>query len=84
MTLIRLLYNNNITISIDDVYLNITYTVLFPDTQTNLHIFFNRINKTSNPVYEHPVNQDINITGIIHINDRPADRTMSPNAIRTL
>ena len=54
--------NNNITISIDDVYLNITYTVLFPDTQTNLHIFFNRINKTSNPVYEHPVNQDINIT----------------------
>jgi hypothetical protein len=53
---------NNITISIDDIYLNITYTVLFPDTQTNLHIFFNGNNKTSNPVYEHPVNQDINIT----------------------
>ncbi len=53
---------NNITISIDDIYLNITYTVLFPDTQTNLDIFFNGNNKTSNPVYEHPVNQDINIT----------------------
>jgi hypothetical protein len=54
--------NESISLSIDDVYLNITYTVTFPDIQTNLQIFFNGINKTLNPVYEHPVNQDLNIT----------------------
>ncbi|MFX1476795.1 MAG: hypothetical protein ACFFCI_01565 [Promethearchaeota archaeon] len=54
--------NKNTTISIDDVYLNITYTVIFPDTQTNLQIFFNGVNKTNNPIFNIPLNEDINIT----------------------
>jgi len=51
-----------ISISIDNVYLNITYKITFPDVQTNLQIFFDGINKTLNPIYEHPVNRDLNIT----------------------
>ncbi|MFX1570786.1 MAG: hypothetical protein ACFFCV_20805 [Promethearchaeota archaeon] len=54
--------DRNITISLDDVYLNITYTVIFPDFQTNIQVFFNGINKTSNPIYDHPVGNDLNIT----------------------
>lgn len=54
--------NRNTTVSIDDVYLNITYTVIFPDFQTNLQIFFDGVNKTLNPVYSHPVGNDLNIT----------------------
>ncbi|MFW9900561.1 MAG: hypothetical protein ACFFDY_04665 [Candidatus Thorarchaeota archaeon] len=54
--------DRNRTISIDDLYLNITYTVIFPDFQTNLQIFFNGVNKTSNPIYDHPVGNDLNIT----------------------
>ncbi|MFW9820242.1 MAG: hypothetical protein ACFFE5_11590, partial [Candidatus Thorarchaeota archaeon] len=54
--------NRNVTISLDDIYLNITYTVVFPDFQTNLQIFFNGVNKTSNPIYTHPVGNDLNIT----------------------
>ncbi|MFX1347837.1 MAG: hypothetical protein ACFE92_04130 [Promethearchaeota archaeon] len=54
--------SKNITFSIDNLYLNITYTVLFPDYQTNLQIFFNGVNKTSLPFYDHPVGNDLNIT----------------------
>ena len=54
--------DRNITISLDDIYLNITYTVIFPDFQTNLQLFFNGVNKTSNPKYDHPVGNDLNIT----------------------
>ncbi len=54
--------DKKISLSIDDVYLNITYTVTFPNIQTNLQIFFNGDNKTLNPIYEHPVNQNLNIT----------------------
>ncbi len=54
--------DKKITISIDDVFLNVTYTVTFPDTQTNLHVFFNGINKTSNPIFDLPINTDLNIT----------------------
>ncbi|KKK87380.1 hypothetical protein LCGC14_2753820, partial [marine sediment metagenome] len=56
--------NESTTISIDDVYLNISYTVIFPDTQTNLHVFFNGINKTLNPIFEIPRNTTLNITVI--------------------
>ncbi|MFX1344029.1 MAG: hypothetical protein ACFFAI_02895 [Promethearchaeota archaeon] len=52
----------NITFSIDNIYFNITYTVLFPDYQTNLQVFFNGVNKTSLPIYDHPVGNDLNIT----------------------
>ncbi len=54
--------DNNITISIDDVYLNITYTVIFSDAQTNLQIFFNGVNKSLNPLFELPIGTDLNIT----------------------
>jgi len=54
--------DKNVTVSLDYVYLNITYTVIFPDFQTNIEIFFNGVNKTSNPIYEHPVGNDLNIT----------------------
>jgi hypothetical protein len=53
---------NNRTISIDEVYLNITYTIIFSDTQTNLQIFFNGVNKSLNPVFELPIGTDLNIT----------------------
>ncbi|MFX1573603.1 MAG: hypothetical protein ACFFB0_12705 [Promethearchaeota archaeon] len=49
-------------ISIDDVYLNITYTVNFPDTQTNLQVFFNGENKTNNPIFQISAKTDLNIT----------------------
>ena len=52
----------NVSITIDDIYLNISYTVIFPDTQTNLEVFFNGINKTLNPIIEVSVNTDLNIT----------------------
>ncbi|MCK4284594.1 MAG: hypothetical protein KAX18_00250 [Candidatus Lokiarchaeota archaeon] len=54
--------DRNITISLDDIYLNITYTVIFPAFQTNIQLFFNGVNKTSNPIYDHPVGNDLNIT----------------------
>ncbi|MFX1502162.1 MAG: hypothetical protein ACFFDH_14455 [Promethearchaeota archaeon] len=56
------LLDQNITFSIDDVYLNITYTVEFPDYQTNLQVFFNGNDTTSFPFYNHPVGNDLNIT----------------------
>ena len=56
------LLDRNITVSIDDVFLNITYTVTFPDTQSNLQVFFNRINRTLNPVFELPYGSNLNIT----------------------
>ena len=51
-------------ISIDNAYLNITYTVTFPDTQTNLHVFFNTIDKTLNPIYQVPIQTNLNLTVI--------------------
>ncbi len=54
--------NKTRTISIDDIYLNISYTVIFPDTQTNLQVSFNGVNKTLNPIFEVPRNTTLNIT----------------------
>jgi hypothetical protein len=54
--------DQNTTISLDDLYLNITYTVIFPAFQTNIQLFFDGVNKTSNPKYDHPVGNDLNIT----------------------
>lgn len=56
------LLDRNITVSIDDVFLNITYTVTFPDTQSNLRVFFNGINRTLNPLFELPYGTNLNIT----------------------
>ncbi len=49
-------------ISIDDVYLNITYTVEFPDYQTDIEVYFNGINKTDNPIFQISAKTDLNIT----------------------
>ncbi|KKN26969.1 hypothetical protein LCGC14_0869350 [marine sediment metagenome] len=52
----------NITISIDDVYLNITYVETFTDIETQTNLFLNNENKTADPFIELPVENSINIT----------------------
>ncbi|MHA1885053.1 MAG: hypothetical protein ACW96S_08380, partial [Promethearchaeota archaeon] len=54
--------NRSITISIDNVYLNISYTETFPDIQTNLELFVNDVNKTADPVVTLPLDSLLNIT----------------------
>ena len=54
--------NRSITISIDNVYLNISYTETFPDIQTNLQLFVNDVNRTADPVVELPLDSILNIT----------------------
>lgn len=51
-----------ITVSIDDVYLNITYTETVPDLQTKYQLFLNDINKTDDLFIEQPLGVDLNIT----------------------
>ena len=54
--------NRIINISIDDVYLNVTYTETVPDISTNLQLFLNGEDKTSDPVIILPLAEDLNIT----------------------
>jgi len=54
--------NRNITISIDDVYLNITYAETIPDIQTKLDLFLEGDNKTSDPFIQIQSNEILNIT----------------------
>ncbi len=54
--------NRTITISIDEVYLNITYTETFADIPSNLELFLNNINKTDDPVIALPLGENLNIT----------------------
>ncbi|MFX1476796.1 MAG: hypothetical protein ACFFCI_01570 [Promethearchaeota archaeon] len=54
--------NRTITTSIDDITLNITYTVIFPDKETNLNLFMNSENRTSDPNYAITVGQQLNLT----------------------
>ncbi len=54
--------NRTIAISIDDVSLDISYTVYFNDYQTNLHLFLNGDNKTLSPSTELPIGQNLTIT----------------------
>ncbi|NVM38539.1 MAG: hypothetical protein HWN81_23315, partial [Candidatus Lokiarchaeota archaeon] len=53
---------NEKIISIDEVYLNISYIVEFPDYQTGIEVYFNGINKTDNPLFQIPAKADLNIT----------------------
>ncbi len=53
---------NNITISIDDVYLNITYVETFPDYGTESQLFLETINKTVVPFIQIPLGNTVNIT----------------------
>ena len=52
----------NITLSIDDVELFITYNQIFPDIEPNLQIFINGDNKTADPFVEVPIGAIVNVT----------------------
>ncbi len=54
--------DNNITISIDDVYLNITYIETFADYETKSQLFLETINKTADPFIQVPLGNTVNIT----------------------
>jgi len=54
--------NRSVEISIDDVYLNLSYTIIFDDYQTNLQLFLNGMNKTSSPSITIPIGQNLTIT----------------------
>ena len=54
--------NQTMIVSIDDVTLNITYTIIFPDKETDLHLFLNNENKTLDPYFQVNVGEQINIT----------------------
>ena len=50
------------SISIDDVYLNISYTETFPDYGTDLELFLDEKDKTLDPVIQIPIKDMLNIT----------------------
>ncbi len=52
----------NITISIDDVFLNISYYETFPDYTTDIDLFLNKVNKTQDKVIQIPINNILNVT----------------------
>ncbi len=54
--------SNNITISIDDVYLNITYVETFADYGTESQLFLETVNKTTDPFIQIPLGNTVNIT----------------------
>ncbi|MFX0104443.1 MAG: hypothetical protein ACFE75_03005, partial [Candidatus Hodarchaeota archaeon] len=54
--------DHNITISIDDVTLNITYTIIFPDKETDLYLFLNDVNRTADPDIDIYIGDSLNIT----------------------
>ena len=54
--------SSNITISIDDVYLNITYIETFADYETESQLFLETANKTADPFIQIPLRSTVNIT----------------------
>ncbi|MFX0027058.1 MAG: hypothetical protein ACFE8M_11660 [Candidatus Hermodarchaeota archaeon] len=54
--------NRIIKISIDNVYLNITYTEIIEDKITNYVLYLNNVNKTLDPVISLPLGESLNIT----------------------
>ncbi|NVM16781.1 MAG: hypothetical protein HWN80_03635 [Candidatus Lokiarchaeota archaeon] len=54
--------SDNITISMDDVYLNITYVESFADYGTESQLFLENANKTSDPFIQVPLGKTVNIT----------------------
>ena len=52
----------NLTISLDNVYLNITYSLTVPDYESNLSIFLNGEDKTLDPFIEIPLWGVVNVT----------------------
>lgn len=55
-------FDENINISITEVLLNVSYILTLPDYDTNLHLFLNNENKTSDPFVIVPIGELINIT----------------------
>lgn len=53
---------NNLTISLDDVFLNITYSLTVPDYESNLSLFLNGEDKTLDPFIEIPLWGVVNVT----------------------
>jgi hypothetical protein len=53
---------SNITISIDEVYLNITYVETFSDYETQAQLLLNSEDKTADPFIEIPITNSLNIT----------------------
>jgi hypothetical protein len=72
--------NQTMIVSIDDVTLNITYTIIFPDKETDLHLFLNNENKTLDPYFQVNVGEQVNIT-IKYLNKT---HSHIPNATVTL
>ena len=54
--------SENITISLDDVFLNITYVEIFADYGTESQLFLETINKTVDPFIQVPLGNTVNIT----------------------
>ena len=55
-------FDTNITVSIDDVYLNITYKETFADFGTESQLFLETFNKTLDPFIQIPFGNTVNIT----------------------
>ncbi|MFX0073854.1 MAG: hypothetical protein ACFE96_00315 [Candidatus Hermodarchaeota archaeon] len=55
-------FDSNITVSIDDVYLNITYVETFADYGTEAQLFLESINKTLDPFVQVVLGNTVNIT----------------------
>ncbi len=54
--------SNNITFSIDNVYLNITYIEMFADYETESQLFLESANKTADPFIQISLENTVNIT----------------------
>jgi len=54
--------NETITISIDNVYLNITYIETLPDYGTDYLLYLDSVDKTLDPLLEIPIGEVINLT----------------------
>ncbi|MHA2390908.1 MAG: hypothetical protein ACXAEX_02970 [Promethearchaeota archaeon] len=54
--------NQTVITSIDDIILNISYTVIFPDKETKLDLFMNNENRTLDPNFDLTVGQQLNLT----------------------
>jgi hypothetical protein len=55
-------FGENISISIDDVHLTITYVETFPDILTVHNLILNGENKTADPYIQIPISRNLNIT----------------------
>jgi hypothetical protein len=53
---------NNLTISIDNVFLQISYTLTVPDYETQVSLILNGENKTSDPFLEIALGKNLNVT----------------------